>query len=67
MRKGRFSEEQIINVKEHRADIPIAELCRKHGIRGATLAALIEAAGAAALCTSSPAGCFRRTLQAGPF
>ena len=37
MRKGRFSEEQIINVKEHRADIPIAELCRKHGISGATL------------------------------
>ena len=37
MRKGRFSEEQIINVKEHRADIPIAEWCRKHGISGATL------------------------------
>ena len=33
MRKGRFSEEQIINVpKEHQAGIPVVELCRKHGI-----------------------------------
>jgi transposase-like protein len=35
--KGRFSEEQIINVlKEHQAGIPVVELCRKHGIRDAT-------------------------------
>jgi len=37
MRKGRFSEEQIINVlKEHPAGMPAAELCRKHGISDAT-------------------------------
>lgn len=37
MRKGRYSEEQIIKVlKEHQAGIPIVELCRKHGISDAT-------------------------------
>ena len=37
MRKGRFSEEQIITLlKEHQAGIPVVELCRKHGISDAT-------------------------------
>ena len=37
MKKGRFSEEQIIGVlKEHQAGIPTAEVCRKHGISEAT-------------------------------
>ena len=37
MRKSRFSEEQIINVlKEQQAGIPVADLCRKHGISDAT-------------------------------
>jgi putative transposase len=38
MRKSRFSEEQIIGVlKEHRAGLPVAEICRRHGISDATL------------------------------
>lgn len=38
MRKSRFSEEQIIGIlKEHQAGIPVADLCRKHGISDATL------------------------------
>ena len=37
MRKSRFTEEQIIGVlKEHQAGLPVAELCRKHGISDAT-------------------------------
>ncbi len=37
MRKGRFSEDQIINVlKEQQAGMPVVELCRKHGISDAT-------------------------------
>ena len=37
MRKSRFSEEQIIRVlKEHQAGLPVADLCRKHGISAAT-------------------------------
>ena len=37
MRKGRFGEEQIINVlKEHQAGVLVADLCRKHGISDAT-------------------------------
>jgi putative transposase len=37
MKKSRYSEEQIIAVlKEHQAGIPVAEICRKHGISDAT-------------------------------
>ena len=37
MRKGRFSEEQIINVlKENQPGIRVVELCRKHGISDAS-------------------------------
>jgi putative transposase len=38
MRKSRFSEEQIIGIlKEHQAGMPVADLCREHGISDATL------------------------------
>ena len=37
MRKGRFSDEQVIAIlKEHQAGISAADLCRKHGISDAT-------------------------------
>jgi len=37
MRSSRFSEEQIIAIlKEHEAGMPTAEVCRRHGISGAT-------------------------------
>jgi putative transposase len=37
MRKSRFSEEQIIGIlKEHQAGLPVAELCRRHGISDGT-------------------------------
>jgi putative transposase len=37
MRKSRFGEEQIIGVlKEQQAGLPVAELCRRHGISDGT-------------------------------
>lgn len=37
MRKGRFSEAQIIGmIKEQEAGLPTAEVCRKHGLSPAT-------------------------------
>lgn len=37
MRKSRFSEEQIIGVlREQQMGLPVAEVCRKHGISEAT-------------------------------
>lgn len=37
MRRSRFSEEQIISIlKEHEAGVPVADLCRKHGVRNAS-------------------------------
>lgn len=37
MKKSRYSDEQIIAVlKENQAGIPVAELCRTHGISDAT-------------------------------
>lgn len=37
MKKSRFSEEQIIGIlKEHQVGLPVAEICRRHGISDAT-------------------------------
>ena len=38
MKHGRFSEEQIIAIlKEHEAGLPVANLCRKHGVSDASI------------------------------
>ncbi|GJE72102.1 IS3 family transposase ISMex1 [Methylorubrum podarium] len=37
MKKSRFSEEPIVGIlKKQRAGLPIAEICRRHGISDAT-------------------------------
>lgn len=38
MKRGRFSEEQIIGIlKEHESGVPVAEPCRKHGVSDASI------------------------------
>ena len=38
MKRNRFSEEQIIGIlKEHEAGVPVADLCRKHGVSNASI------------------------------
>ncbi len=38
MKRSRFSEEPIIGLlKEHEAGVPVAELCRKHGVSDASI------------------------------
>ena len=38
MKRSRFTEEQIIGIlKEHEAGIPVADLCRKHGVSDASI------------------------------
>lgn len=37
MKRSRFSEEQIIGIlKEHESGMPTADVCRRHGVSGAT-------------------------------
>ena len=38
MKRSRFSEEQIVGIlKEQEAGVPVAELCRKHGVSDASV------------------------------
>ncbi|WP_442238010.1 IS3 family transposase [Rhodopseudomonas pseudopalustris] len=38
MKRSRFSEEQIIGIlKEHETGVPVADLCRKHGVSDASM------------------------------
>jgi len=38
MKRGRFTEEQIIGIlKEHEAGVSVADLCRKHGVSDASI------------------------------
>ena len=38
MKRSRFTEDQIIGIlKEHEAGVPVADLCRKHGVSNASL------------------------------
>ncbi|MCA1259297.1 transposase, partial [Nitratireductor aquimarinus] len=38
MKRNRFSEEQIIGIlKEHETGVPVADLCRKHGVSNASI------------------------------
>ena len=38
MKRSRFTEDQIIGIlKEHEAGVPVADLCRKHGVSSASL------------------------------
>ena len=38
MKRSRFTEEQIIGIlKEHETGVPVADLCRKHGVSNASL------------------------------
>ena len=37
MKKSRFNEDQIIDIlKEQQAGLPVAEVCRRHGVSDAT-------------------------------
>ena len=38
MKRSRFTEEQIIGIlKEYEAGVPVADLCRKHGVSNASV------------------------------
>ncbi|CCD97464.1 Insertion element ISR1 uncharacterized 10 kDa protein A3 [Bradyrhizobium sp. STM 3809] len=38
MKRSRFTEEQVIGIlKEHGAGVPVADLCRKHGVSDASI------------------------------
>ncbi len=76
MRRGRFTEDQIIGVlREHEAGVKTAELCRKHGISDATfynwkakysgmtvpVTAILEGANGRELVSRPQALCDRRS------
>jgi transposase-like protein len=64
MRKSWFTEEQIIGVlKEHQAGLPVAELCRKHGMSDATFYNWRSKYGGVGVSDLMPSGSSRRAIR----
>ena len=64
MKGSRFSEEQIIGIsKEHQAGLSAADLCRKHGISGATFYNWRSKYGGMEVSDAKKLKCWRRRMR----